>query len=383
MSKTDRQSEICTPKSAYIHIPFCAHRCGYCNFTLIADREDLVEPFLQAVELELTALEHPRGVDTLFFGGGTPSQLSEKQLQKLCELVLNWLPLADNGEFSVEVNPADFNRSKATVLSDYGATRISLGAQSFDDHKLEILDRDHHHADILTAFDIARELADQVSLDLIFGAPGETPDAWVNDLETAVALQPDHLSTYGLTYERGTSFWSRRSKGELTAVSEPDELTMYEEAIDLLSGTGFEHYEISNFAKPGRRCRHNEVYWKGGEYYAVGPGAARLVDGVRETNHRSTTTYIKRMLAGDSPVAERDVLSREDIARERLVFGLRRLDGVDLDRLEQVSGYGIYELAGQSLDRHVETGLLEIDRGRLRLTRKGLLVSDSIWPDFM
>jgi oxygen-independent coproporphyrinogen-3 oxidase len=371
------------PKSAYVHIPFCAHRCGYCNFTLVAGRGDLIEPFLQALELELKSLQHAHTVDTLFFGGGTPSQLSAEQLRRLCEVVLQWFPLEDCAEFSIEANPADFDATKAAVLAEFGTTRISLGAQSFDDRKLAVLERDHRASDIHRAFDLARDWVDQVSLDLIFAAPGEEFDEWSDDVQAAIALQPDHVSTYGLTYERGTAFWTRRQKGELSEIPETDELAMYETSIDRLSRAGFEHYEVSNFARPGCRCRHNEVYWTGGQYYAAGPGAARRVGNVRETNHRSTTTYIKRVLAGESPVAERETLSPDDLARERLVFGMRRLEGVELRQIEQLSGMSVEELVGAALCRHVDAGLLEVDSDKLRLTHKGLLVSDSIWPDFL
>ena len=158
---------------------------------------------------------------------------------------------------------------------------------------------------------------------------------------------------------------------------------MYERAIDDLTAGGFEHYEVSNFAQPGHRCRHNETYWTGGEYFAAGPGAARYVAGRRETNHRSTTTYLKRVLAGKSPVAEIETLDRENAARERLVFGLRRLEGVDRVRFEEYTGYTIEQLAGPSLQTFLDQGLLENTATHLRLTRRGLLVSDSLWPEFL
>jgi oxygen-independent coproporphyrinogen-3 oxidase len=377
------QSEIRNPKSAYIHVPFCAHRCGYCNFTLVAGRGDLVEPYLQAIEIELRRLESPRPVDTLFFGGGTPTQLSGAQFDRLLKLVLHWFPLADNGEFSVEANPADLDEAKTKLLADHGVTRISLGAQSFDDNKLQVLERDHRAAQVRAVYDMAKRHVDQVSLDLIFGVPGEKLDVWRADLVTAKQLGADHVSTYGLTFERGAAFWSRRAKGQLAPVAEDLERTMYLLAIDELTAAGFEHYEVSNFAQPDCRCRHNEVYWTGAGYYAAGPGAARFVGGVRETNHRSTTTYIKRVLAGRSPVAESESLEPEAAARERLVFGLRRLEGIDLEQFRGQTGFSVEALVGQTFNRHAAAGLLEVSGGWLRLTREGLLVSDSIWPDFL
>lgn len=375
--------EFPVPRAAYVHVPFCRHRCGYCNFTLVAGRDDLVDPYLQAIEIELRQLESPRPVDTLFFGGGTPTQLSGGHLDRLLKLVLHWFPLDDGGEFSLEANPADLDEAKTKLIADHGVTRISLGGQSFDDEKLRVLERDHRAAQIRAACEMAKHHVGQVSLDLIFGVPGETLEVWRADLAAAQQLGPDHVSTYGLTFERGAAFWSRREHGLLAPVAEELERTMYVLAIDELTAAGFEHYEVSNFARPGCRCRHNEVYWTGAGYYAAGPGAARFVDGVRETNHRSTTTYIKRLLAGQSPVAESEAIGPEVAARERLVFGLRRLEGIDLEQFRNDTGFAVEALAGRALDRHIATGLLEVSGGRLRLTREGLLVSDSIWPDFL
>ncbi len=196
-------------------------------------------------------------------------------------------------------------------------------------------------------------------------------------------LQPDHISTYGLTYERGADFWRRLIHGELTRLDEETERTLYAEAIDALTARGFEHYEVSNFARPEMRCRHNEVYWSGEGYFAAGPGASRYVAGVRETNHRSTTTYIKRVLASQSPVAEREQLDPEDHARELLVFALRRLEGIDRRWFTARSGFEIDPLVSEPLRRHVALGLLSDDGDRICLTRDGLFVSDAIWPTFL
>jgi len=187
---------------------------------------------------------------------------------------------------------------------------------------------------------------------------GDAPAA-LDLIRQAIALAPDHVSTYGLTFEKGTSFWSRLSRGELARVEEEGERQMYEAAIDTLTAAGYEHYEVSNFAKSRHRCRHNENYWLGGQYFAVGPGAARFVSGVRETNHRSTTTYITRILGGQSPVAETERLAREDAARERLVFALRRLEGVDVREFAMATGFSVEQLGSDALARVINLGLLE------------------------
>jgi oxygen-independent coproporphyrinogen-3 oxidase len=413
MLKLDARGD---PRSAYLHVPFCRHRCGYCNFTLVAGRDDLIEDYLRALEIELSWLEMPRPVETLFLGGGTPTHLPPRELERLLSLAKKWFPAANCRagqagsasadppgwtlvsvgsalaeaslthpayEFSIEANPIDLEAERTEVLAAAGVTRVSLGVQSFDDKKLAVLERDHRRREIESAYAAARSFAHSVSLDLIFAAPGESLDHWRRDLESAIALAPDHVSTYGLTFEKGTSFWTRRHRSELPQAAEDLEAQMYELAIDTLTAAGYEHYEVSNFARTGHKCRHNEVYWTGGSYFAAGPGASRHIAGRRETNHKSTTTYIRRVLAGQSPVAESEELSPEDRARERLVFGLRRLEGISLADFAHDTGFDIDTLGGQSLTRFVEQGLLDRSQTRLRLTRKGLLVSDALWPELI
>ena len=390
----DRQS---LPRAAYIHVPFCRHRCGYCNFTLVAGRDDLIGSYLEALARELAGLNSPEDdigedggpheVETLFFGGGTPTHLPPSDLARLFEVVRAAFPLAKSGELSVEANPIDLCDNKASVLTAAGVTRISLGVQSFDPRTLKVLERDHSPEQIARSFEVASSVARSVSLDLIFGVPGQSLADWRRDLAAALELAPDHVSTYGLTFEKGTSFWSRLSRGELARADEDVERAMYEAAIDTLTAAGYEHYEVSNFARPGHRCRHNETYWTGRPFFAAGPGAARFVGGRREINHKSTTTYIARLQAGRSPVAESEQLAGEDAARERLVFALRRLEGIDLGEFAAETGFTAEQLGGPALARFVEQGLLEVtgsqERRRLKLTRRGLFVSDALWPAFL
>jgi oxygen-independent coproporphyrinogen III oxidase len=375
--------KMAAPRAAYIHVPFCRHRCGYCNFTLVAGRDDLVGDYLRAIEMELGRLETPREVDTLYFGGGTPTHLTPGQLRQLAATAKRWFPLAENAEWTVEANPADVDLAMADTLAELGVTRVSLGSQSFRDEKLRLLERDHHAADIMQSVRMIRERGMQVCLDLIFASPDETLDQWRDELDAAISLEPDHVSTYGLTFERGTAFWSRRTHGELVEVDEELQRDMYALGIDQLTAAGFEHYEVSNFAQPGCRSRHNETYWRGDGYFAAGPGAARYVGGVRESNHRSTTTYLQRVLAGDPPVAERETLAPEAQARELLVFGLRRIDGVSRRWFAERTGYEIEELVAVPLKKFVALGLLADAGDRVRLTREGLFVSDAIWPEML
>ena len=374
---------ILTPRAAYVHVPFCRHRCGYCNFSVVAGRDDLTEEFLTALARELSWLNTPREVDTLFIGGGTPTHLKPKALVRLLETVKYWFPTASDYEWSVEANPADLNQETAEILAGNGVTRISLGVQSFQDRKLALLERDHRCREVIQAFETARRNVACVSMDLIFGVPGETMAEWEGDLRQAIAMRPDHLSTYSLTFERGTLFWNRRRKGDLHPVGEEVLGRLYERSIDQLTAAGWEHYEVSSFARLGNRCRHNEVYWTGGEYFAAGPGAARFIDGHREANHRSTSTYLRYLREGRNPIQESELLDAEMAARERLVFGLRRLEGVELASFQAATGYTVQQLAGEAVARFLDMQLFEATGTHLKLTRRGLLVSDSLWPDLI
>src|SRR5262245_57443898 len=226
------QKGVGIPRSAYIHVPFCRHRCGYCNFTLVAGRDDLIESYLAALDTELSSLGQAREVDTLFLGGGTPTHFRGGQLVRLLTTVLKWHPLkpphlgplpggeGERAEFSVEANPTDVNSETIAILGEHGVTRISLGAQSFQPEKLRLLERDHGPDDIMRAVELARGRGLNVSLDLIFGAPGELLAGWQDDLKSAIELSPNHVSTYGLTFEKGTAFWNRLQHGELGKIEE-------------------------------------------------------------------------------------------------------------------------------------------------------------------
>jgi oxygen-independent coproporphyrinogen-3 oxidase len=349
----------------------------------VTGRDDLVGDYLRAIAVEVATAEVEYEVDRLYFGGGTPTYLKPGQIRQLTSSVLQQHPLAPNYEFTIEANPADVDPPMIETLSALGVTRLSLGGQSFRADKLQLLERDHMAADIGRVVASAHDAGMQVALDLIFATPDETLDEWAADLEAAIAIQPDHVSTYGLTFERGTAFWSRKLRGELVEVDEELQREMYAVAIDRLAAAGYEQYEVSNFARPGCRSRHNQVYWSGDGYFAYGPGAASYIDGVRKTNHRSTTTYLRRVLDGGSPVAEREELSREAKARELLVFGLRRMEGISRVQFSSQTGFECDDLIAAPLRKFVDLGLLADDGERIRLTREGLFVSDAMWPEML
>lgn len=342
-----------------------------------------MDQYLVALETELELLEHRRTIDTLYIGGGTPTELTTEALDRLLTLLDRWFERTTGYEYTIEANPDGFSKAHVQQLVNHGINRVSLGIQSFNDLKLRRLDRQHTVSDDFRAIELAQSHFSNLSLDLIFAAPGETLDTWHNDLQTAVELVPQHVSTYGLTFDKGTLFWNARHKGQIEEVDELVQANMYELAMDHLRGAGYEHYEISNFALPKLRSRHNQIYWTGQAYWGFGPGAARLVDGCRQLNHRSTSTYIRRLLSGQSPIEQSETLTLEESARERLVLGLRRLDGISINQFETETGFNIEQQLGDTIDRFVTNGYLHRDDDCLRLSSKGLLISDSIWPELL
>ena len=369
-------------RSAYIHVPFCRHRCGYCNFSVVAGRDDLIDRYLAAIDRELKSLDCPQ-VDTVYIGGGTPTHLDRPYLERLLQIVHRRFALASKIEWSVEANPEDITSEKLSVLKDFGVNRLSLGVQSFDNRKLKVLERGHTGR---AAQRIVCEVTDSipnVSVDLIFAVPGETTAVWQSDLDTALSLPIQHLSTYTLTYERGTSFWSRRRRGDLQPQSETIEVEMYQAARAATSQAGLMQYEISSFARTDRRSRHNMVYWQGSPWFGAGPGAARFIDGLRETNHRSTTTYLKRIESGIQPTAETESISPTTHVRERLAFGIRMIEGVNVRVIARETGIDPYDLCAQAMTENEQDRFIQRHDERIRLTERGILYADLVASRFL
>jgi oxygen-independent coproporphyrinogen-3 oxidase len=387
----DRPPPWIEPRTAYIHVPFCAHHCGYCDFAVTAGQDHLIELYLDALAAELATLGRPRPVETLFIGGGTPTHLNPDQLRRLLTMVNRWLPLQGSprpagpglSEYSIESTPDSLTDETAAVLAAHGVNRVSVGVQSFRPDLLAALDRRHTAEQIPRAVEAVRRHGHALSLDLIFAAPGSTPESWAADLDAALGFRPGHISTYGLTYEKGTPLWKQRDRGLVRPVGEDDELAMYEHAIDRLSAAGFEHYEISNFARPGSRCRHNERYWANEAYYGFGVGAARYVGGVRELNVRDTRLYVKRVLSRESPTFQSERLGAQDRAFETIGTQLRRAEGIGRDRFREQTGFTLDELVGERVAVLVGAGILDDDGPRVRLTRRGKCVADAVIEELM
>jgi len=374
-------------RALYVHVPFCLHHCGYCDFTLVANRDHLIPEYLRLLAKEFEyrcgANAAPQPVDTIFIGGGTPTHLSPSDLQTLFDVIARWFRLNPEGEFSIEANPDGLCDDRLEVLRKNGINRLSLGVQSFDDSVLRTLERKHSADEATQTILRAGQYIPNVSVDLIFGVPGQTLASWQQSIAHLIALPVKHISTYGLTFEQGTPFFRRERTGVLKRLPDELEARMYVASIDTLLQAGFEHYEVSNFARPGFQCRHNNVYWNADEYFAFGPGAARYLDGIRSTNCRSVVRWLNSWKAGEPCEEDREELSKEDKAREAIMLSLRRMSGLHIPSFESRFGVSLRSLAAEAMDEHVTAGLMEYSGDFLKLTRTGLLIADSVVADFL
>ena len=374
-------------RAVYIHVPFCLHHCGYCDFALVANRDHLIPQYLQALNNELQAHRRIVGdvveVDTIFVGGGTPTHLSPETLRSLFTLIHQHFRPTMNAEISVEANPDGLCTERLDVLREHGVNRLSLGVQSFDDAVLRTLERTHTGAQAVETVRRCEQWIPNVSLDLIFGVPEQTAASWRRTLEVALTLPVRHISTYGLTFEKDTPFFRREQHGQLKRTPDELERQMYLEAISKLTDAGLRHYEVSNFAHPNSECRHNMVYWNADEYFAFGPGAASYLGGVRRTNVRSVVRWLKAWQQSETAVEESEELSNEEKAREAIMLALRMRQGVNVPAFERRFGLRFAELAGAALQQHVDDGFLMQQSDFVSLTTEGLLIADTIIADFL
>lgn len=376
------------PSALYVHVPFCLRRCGYCDFTLVAENDLLIPVWLEALRNEFSRLDQCFAVDTVFVGGGTPTHLSVSELQQLFEVIRSKFEWSATSEVSIEANPDGLDDDRLKTLKDLGVNRISLGVQSFDGKVLRFLERQHTTAEAIDSVTRACGFFENVSLDLIFGVPGQSLLSWQQTLSQALALPIRHLSTYGLTYEKGTSFYSRRLHGKLVPVPDELERQMYSEAMDHASASQFLHYEVSNFARcrPADsefRCRHNLTYWDAKPYFAFGPGAARYLEGVRSTNDRNVVRWVNKWKQNKVALQDVEQLDPEARAREAIFLGLRQISGFDERQFATEFGFTVESLSADALKQHLAAGLLQRNGGRLSLTRDGLFLADSVISDFL
>jgi len=377
------------PQAVYWHVPFCVKRCHYCDFATDAlsfnpaEKLHRTTRYLWAVGRELS-LSPPHPAHTVFFGGGTPTTLEAARLAGLLADIDGHHGLLPNAEISIEANPTTAEAGKFGALREAGFNRLSLGVQSFNDGLLESLGRVHDAADAEHAFDLARQAGfDNLSIDLMFALPTQDLDDWRNSLRRGIALQPDHLALYGLTVEPGTPLEKQVATGRVKLLDDDLAADMYELAIDTLGEAGFEQYEISNFAQAGRRCEHNQVYWRNEAYRGYGPGAASYVDRRRWLNVAATETYVQRLKDGESPEASAESCDEAGERMETMYLGLRMMDGVSRTRFAARYGGPPEQWFGDVLDKLVAQGLVQDDGESWRLTRRGIMVSNLVFMEFV
>lgn len=366
----------------YLHVPFCARSCDFCAFYQIVPHRDDIRRYLENVGREVS-LCGPRKAATCFVGGGTPSVLHERDLEFLGRMLLDGFG-GGFEEWTVEMAPGSVKPGKLRRLKDLGVTRISMGVQSFRPDMLEALGRPHSREQVYRAFDWIREIGfASVNLDLMFAVPGQDAAQWRSDLEEAVRLKPDHLSTYCLTFEEDTALYVRLSEGRIER-NEAAETELYLETWRFLAAAGYGHYEVSNFARPGHQCIHNLNTWKMGDWIGLGPAAASQQDGWRGGNPPDLEAWIANLARGLRGRTEREDLSPGLRVEDSVVFGLRLGEGVDLAALERRFPGICLEPLHPLMKRLEDDGLLVSDgKGRVRLTESGLLICDTIGAEIM
>jgi putative oxygen-independent coproporphyrinogen III oxidase len=369
----------------YVHVPFCTRRCEYCSFnTAPGGDRDVVARFLLALVREIELLggvAWARGlrVGTIFLGGGTPSLLEATEMAVVIEALRRALAVDDDAEVTVECNPESVTREKLAGYRDAGVNRISLGVQSLDDAILPVIGRLHTAAEARQAFDAARGAGfSNVSADLIYGLPGLTPESWRSTVDGVLAWEPEHLSAYGLTLDPG-SIWG--STGIAGLPPEDAVIAHYWTIVERAAFHGYEHYEISNYARPGHRSRHNQIYWRRGEYLAFGPGAAGFIADCRYTNVKPVTRYTQLLEEPRLPIDTSERLNDHQALAEALILGLRTTDGVESSVL------ATRVADDPTLRRRIaawrDQGLLVDDGSRARLTEAGFLLSDALFVELL
>lgn len=414
-------------RALYVHIPFCRSICGYCDFYSEVLRPEAVRPLVDALLAELERATRGRDwrFDTVFIGGGTPTVLPAGELDRLLGAIEPWTDLSHGSgavrardrmksgptgrggasdrmksgptgmgsdahptefttEFTVEANPATVTEEIAAVLARGGVNRVSMGAQSFVEDELRVLQRTHRPEQVAETVAICRAHGlSRLSLDLMFGIPGQTPASWQTSLAAALALEPEHLSCYGLTYEPGTPLHGALQRGDVQALDPDLEADLYESTIDTLAAAGLPRYEISNYARPGAECRHNLRYWHNEPYLGLGPAAAGFIEGVRYKNIADTAAYVAVMREGGAAWAEMEELPAAQRARETAMLELRLVEGMDRVRFAERYDSDPAELFAEAIAKHAAVGLVEVTVSHVRLTRRGMMVANRVLADFL
>ena len=374
-------------KSAYLHIPFCEHICYYCDFNKVFIEGQPVDEYIDMLIREMSFLKeevsaHP--LSTMYIGGGTPTSLSAKQLEKLMIGIHEQLPLASGVEFTVEANPGDLTADKISALKNYGVNRLSMGVQSFDDRLLKKIGRKHTASDV---FDTMRLLEksglNNVSIDLIYALPGQSLESFQDSLDKALSLDLPHYSLYSLILENQTVFYNLARQGRLHLPDEDEEGDMFDLAASFMEAHGRKQYEVSNFAIPGKESQHNLVYWNNEEYYGLGAGASGYLDGVRYRNFGPIQQYMQPLKEQKRPIRDEEILTEQARMEEELFLGLRKREGVSYALFYEKFKQSLDEVFGNVIEELVAEKLLVKDTQHIALTRRGLALGNNVFQRFL
>ena len=370
------------PTSAYVHIPFCTQICYYCDFSKVFIKNQPVDSYLEHLLEEFRSYDIQK-LRTLYIGGGTPTALSASQLEVLLDGLTKNLDLSVLEELTIEANPGDLDADKIAILKNSAVNRVSLGVQTFDNKMLKKIGRSHLEKDIYENIDRLKLAGfDNISIDLIYALPGQTMEQVKENVAKAIGLDIPHMSLYSLILENHTVFMNRMRRGKLPLPKEELEAEMFEYIIAELERAGFEHYEISNFSKIGFESRHNLMYWDNAEYYGIGAGASGYVNGIRYKNHGPIRHYLSAVEEGNARITE-EHLSQKEQMEEEMFLGLRKKSGVSMARFEEKFGRSFDELYGEIVRDLVQQGLMQIDGDRVRMTKRGLFLGDTVAERFI
>jgi oxygen-independent coproporphyrinogen-3 oxidase len=375
-----------TAAGLYVHIPFCSSRCSYCDFATGLYQSQLAERYVGGLSGEIRTSQYAgENVDTIYFGGGTPSLLAPAQLEQVLAALYDNFKVATDSEITLEINPGSATPEKLRAFRSLGVNRASFGAQTFDDAELAKLGRSHNSADALRTFAELRDAGfANVSFDLIAGLPGQTLAGWQHNIQQALDLAPEHLSFYLLEVHSGTPLAEHIRRGIQPQPDEDLAGVMYEWMLERALGAGYEHYEISNLCRPGFHSRHNVKYWTATPYYGFGCSAHSYDGDMRRwSNQRDVLKYVEMVESGASPVVEEQQLSATDVRAEAVFLGLRLMQGVDLRRYRESFGVDLRDEHADDLDRFCKAGLVELDGDLIRLTRTGALLSNEVFAAFV
>ncbi|MDU1584093.1 MAG: radical SAM family heme chaperone HemW [Clostridium sp.] len=367
----------------YIHIPFCKQKCFYCDFPSYARKDDLMSDYIEALLIELKEKIKDYEVRSLFIGGGTPSYLNEENLSKLMKEIKN-INFIEDAEKTIECNPGTVSEEKFNIMKGGGINRLSFGLQTTKNNLLKGIGRIHTFEAFKDNYNLARSVGfNNINIDMMFGLPNQSVKDWTDSLEEVAKLNPEHISAYSLIIEEGTPFYKLYNEDKLKLPSEEEEREMYKKCKNILIENGYHQYEISNYAKEGKECLHNEVYWMCNEYIGVGASSSSYIDGKRIKNIDDLREYIKRIGSGKSIVDEEIINTKNDNIEEFMFMGLRMNCGIEEEEFKRRFHTDVDNVYKDVIEGNINKGLLERKRGRIYLTDKGIELSNMVMSDMI